>query len=48
MLSSEAVDIGLFDGVMESNVEEFQTELEEFASQVGSLQTVTLLGSLAI
>ena len=36
MLSSEAVDIGLFDGVMGSNVEEFQTELEKFASQVTS------------
>ena len=35
MLSSEAVDIGLFDGVIGSNVTEFQTELEEFISQVG-------------
>ena len=35
MLSSEAVDIGLFDGVMGSNVTEFQTELEKFISQVG-------------
>lgn len=34
MLSSEAVDIGLFDGVMGSNVTEFQTELKEFISQV--------------
>ena len=35
MLSSEAVSIGLFDGIMGSNVAEFHNELEQVATQVG-------------
>jgi hypothetical protein len=35
MLSSEAVSIGLFDGIMGNNVTEFQNDLEQVASQVG-------------
>ena len=34
MLSSEAVSIGLFDGTMGTNVEEFQDELENVITQV--------------
>lgn len=35
MLSSEAVSIGLFDGVIGGNATEFQSELEQIATKVG-------------
>lgn len=36
MLSSEAVSLGLFDGIMGKDVAEFQNELEQAAGQVNS------------
>ena len=36
MLSSEAVSVGLFDGIMGTSVAEFQEELEKVTKQVGS------------
>lgn len=38
ILSSDAVSIGLFDGVMGRNVEEFQKEVESVAQEVSSDQ----------
>ena len=42
MLSSEAVSVGLFDGIMGTSVAEFQDELEKVTKQVGSYKVFCL------